>query len=91
MAGGENLYVFAFEGDNEAPLAAFLEQQAVRLQRGLYEAILSADFAAETIVRLREMVELGDRLRIYSVPLDMGTVETIGGAPPPEAGRFWIL
>ncbi len=73
-------------------VAAVLEEAAVRVQRSVFEAPLTAAAAAATARRAARFQEPGDSLRVYAVGSHgRDRCMAFGPLPLPEAQGFYLL
>ena len=73
-------------------VAEFLEERMVRVQKSVFEARLHLEAANRIFDYLESMIEEGDGVRMYVI--QKGGLEksrSVGGAPIPEDGSFWLL
>lgn len=89
------LAVFAYDISNDrdrARLARRLEQEAVRVQDSVFEAVISPTLARTITRRAEALLGPGDSLRVYLLPLGaQDRVMVAGDGAPPPVGDYHLL
>ena len=95
MADRVMLMVFCYDivrPRTRARVAGLLEDQAVRVQDGVFEARLTKASADRLFETLRRQLDDGDTLRMYAVSAaGLERSRAHGGAPMAEDGDYWIV
>lgn len=75
-----------------ARVAKLLEKHATRIQGSVFETRLTPTKAQTLFNRLARLIQPGDKLRFYALPINaLEKSMHQGGTPLPEDGPFWIL
>ena len=95
MPSRDMTIVFAYDISRprtRARVAAVLEDNAVRVQKSVFEARLGRDAAEHLFEQLARRMDPGDSLRMYTVS-SAGLVRSrqIGGAPIADDSKYWLL
>ena len=73
-------------------IAAILEDNAVRVQKSVFEARLTAPAAETLFERLTMLLDEGDTLRMYALSASgLLRSKAYGGAPICDDGDYWLL
>ncbi len=73
-------------------VAKLLEDEAVRVQKSVFEARMSRKAAIRLFKRLTMHLDDGDSLRMYALSrTGLRHSQAYGGAPIPEDGEYWLL
>ncbi|MCF6344390.1 MAG: CRISPR-associated endonuclease Cas2 [Devosiaceae bacterium] len=73
-------------------ISKMLEEQAVRVQKSVFEARMSEKAAKNLFKLLSIHLDDGDNLRMYALSrTGLRHSLAYGGAPIPEDGEYWLL
>jgi CRISPR-associated protein Cas2 len=73
-------------------VAAMLEDEAVRVQKSVFEARMSEKAAKKLFRMISLHLDDGDSLRMYALSrTGLRRSLSYGGAPIPEDGEYWLL
>jgi CRISPR-associated protein Cas2 len=94
MQGGQKLVVFAYDIVRDrarARVAALLEQEAVRVQKSVFEGQMSEAKARKIAQRIERELAPEDSLRVYFLGDTASRTLTRGATPPVEMHEFYLL
>lgn len=73
-------------------VSSLLEEQAVRVQKSVFEARMSKRAASDLFKKISIHLDDGDNLRMYALSrTGLRSSKAYGGAPIPEDGEYWLL
>lgn len=95
MADAEMLTVFVYDVTSDRTrrrLSAFFEDFAVRVQKSVFEARLTAARTRRLSLRAAAMLDKGDSLRVYAIAADgRPRCHAFGGTPLLENEPYYLL
>ena len=95
MAGQPELRLIIYDIANDRRrrrVAEALEERAARVQESAFEARLSVRHTIALMTELKALLGPGDSLRLYTVPDQaIAKCAALGGGPPPNGGRYWLV
>lgn len=95
MPRSEMLMVFCYDikqASRRRKVAATLEEEAVRVQKSVFEARMHEKQADRLATYAAQYLDDGDSLRVYAIGEDGRKRSfTYGGAPIAEKQDYWLL
>ncbi len=73
-------------------VSSLLEDRMVRVQKSVFEARLHLEAANQMFEHLENIIEEGDRVRMYVMQKNgLAKSRAAGGLPMAEDGSFWLV